>query len=340
VKVMVRIEIPEDQKRPEVVREALRGRVDLFPPSLALDLVPELDVPEEERRDIIREAVADRALEPHVRVAAVYSLAKLGPDVAVPELVKVVEASDADEEVRAAAAAVLGRFGTLEHLPPLETLRKSATSDVTRRAATFAETLIVHRTGNTKHEVDLPPAEAQPAPEPTGAIAFISRKPGSDRAKRALASVHRQFPSIDPKAHEVHELQCGPQLLEVIVSRAAVGTKTMKTLTTQPAMPAVIALRSEETNDFYPAYLVLTRPTRAGEISLVVTRLDGDPVFIGKGSIKAAAAEADLRAVKSPGIPAISARIRATDRGFEVSGHSARRGIPARRPQRVELPPS
>lgn len=336
---MVRIDIPEDQKRPEVVREALRGRIDMFPPSLALDLVSELDVSDEERLEILREALADRGLEPHVRVAAVHALGKLPVERSTPELVKAIDTAQDDEDVAATAAMLLGRIGGTEQLSQLERLKKSATSDLNRRRAAFAEALIVHRLGITKHEVDLPPAQQQPEPEPVGALALISRKPGIDRAKRALASAHREFPSLDPKAHEVHELQCGPQLLEVIVSKQAIGAKTMRTLTTRPAMPAIIALTSEETHDFYPAYIVLTQPERGGTISLLVTRLDGDPVFAGKGVIKANTAEADLRAVKAPGIPAVSIRLRVGTHGFEISGRSAVRAFPARRPQRVEMPP-
>jgi hypothetical protein len=335
---MVRIDIPEDQKRPDIVREAVRGHVDMFPPSLALDLVSELDISDDERVEILREALADRSLEPHVRVAAVHALAKLPVERATAELAKAIDAED-DEDVAATAALLLGRIGGTEQLSQLERLKKSATSDLNRRRVAFAEALIVHRLGVTKHEVDLPPAQQQPEPEPVGALTLISRKPGIDRAKRALASARRAFPSLDTTAHEVHELQCGPQLLEVIINKQAIGIKTMRTLTTRPSMPAIIALTSEETQDFYPAYIVLTRPERAGTISLLVTRLDGDPVFVGKGAIKTTTAEADLRAVKAPGIPAVSIRLRVGAQGFEISGRSAVRAFPATTPQRVEMSP-
>jgi len=336
---MVRIDIPEDQKRPEIVREAVRGRVDMFPPSLALDLVSELDISDDERVEILRGALADRGLEPHVRVAAVHALGKLPVERATTELAKAIDTAEDDEDVAATAASLLGRIGGSEQLSQLERLKKSATSDLNRRRVAFAEALIFHRLGVTKHEVELPPAQQQPEPEPVGALTLISRKPGIDRAKRALASARRAFPSLDTTAHEVHELQCGPQLLEVIINKQAIGTKTMRMLTTRPSMPAVVALTSEETQDFYAAYIVLTRPERAGTISLLVTRLDGDPVFVGKGAIKTNTAEADLRAVKAPGIPAVSIRLRVGPQGFEISGRSAVRAFPAPTPQRVEMAP-
>jgi HEAT repeats len=335
---MVRIEIPEEQRRPEIVREALRGRVPKFPASLALDIVSELDVSAEEQRDILREALTEPELEPHVRVGAIHSIAKLEPDLAVSEMVRALESPDTEDEVAAAAATVLGRIGGPEQLPQLERLKKEAASDLTRQRAAFAEGLIVHRFGLTDHEVEPPAVEEQPEPEPVGALTFIARTPGGHRRKRALAAVHRQFPALDPTAQDLYELQCGPRLMEVVVSRDAASPEGMSALTERPAMPAVVAFRSEETADFYPALVVLTTPQGGGEVSVLVAAPDGTPALTGRGAIRRDEAELELRSVKSAGLPAASVRVRASAQGVEISGVSDASGVPAVSPERIEMP--
>jgi HEAT repeats len=337
---MVRIEIPEDQKRPEIVREALRGKVPRFPPSLALDVVPDLDVPEAERRDILREALRDAGLEPHVRVAAIQTLGRVGPEEAVPELVELLAGPDGeDEEFAGAAVSVLGRLGGPDQLEQIERVKNSARSDLGRRRAAFAEALIVYRNRLTDREVELPPVEEQPEPEPTGALTFISRRPGRDRRRRALEGLRREFPSIDPSAQDVHELQCGPRLMEVILDQQVTGPDGLQSLTERPALPAVVSFRSEETADFYPALLAFTTPQGGADVSLLVTRLEGAPMFSGKGSIEAGGAEAELRSVNTPGVPAVSARIRVTGRGFEITGISEVRAPAGDTPQQMDRAP-
>jgi hypothetical protein len=337
---MVRIEIPEDQKRPEIVREALRGRVPRFPPSLALDVVPELDVPEREQREILREALREAALEPHVRVATIQTLGKLAPEDAVSDLVQLLEGPEGeDEELAGAAVSVLGRLGGPDQLEQVERVKNSARSELGRRRAAFAEALIVHRNRLTDREVELPPVEEQPDPEPTGALTFISRRPGRDRRRRALEGLRGEFPSIDPGTQDVHELQCGPRLMEVILHREMTGPDGLHSLTERPAMPAVISFRSEETADFYPALVALTTPQGGSDISLRVTGLDGTPMFSGRGSIEGEGADVELRSVNTPGVPATSARIRVTRRGFEITGMSEVRAPAGDTPQRMDRPP-
>lgn len=336
---MVRVEIPEEDKRPEVIREALAGRIPRIPESLAFALVPDLDVPESEQRDIVREALENPALEPPVRVQAARALAELETDTAVSELSRVLETPEVEEPVAATAAAVLGRIGGPDNLAQLQRAKESATSEFLRQRAEFAEAMIVHRFGLTDHEVELPAAESQPAPQAVGSLPFVSRKPGQERRRRTLEGVRQEFPWMEPDQHDVYEIQCGPRLMEVIINRDIMRSEGIRTATQRPALPAVVAHRNEETDDFYPALVALSDPKGQERVSLRLTRLEGETVYMGEGSVGAEGAEFNLRSAKTPGIPRAAFRIRVTREGIEIAGTSdVRAAVPAESPERFELP--
>jgi HEAT repeats len=336
---VVRVEIPEEDKRPEVIRDALRGRVARVPQSLAFALVGELDIPSSQKRDIIREALQDPALDPPVRVQAARSLAQLEPDLATPELVRVLEEPDTEEVVAATAASVLGQVGEPDNLDQLQRTKESATSDYLRQRAAFAEAMIAHRYGLTDREVELPAAESQPPPQAVGALQFISRSPGRDRRRRALEGVQREFPRMNPGQQDVYEIQCGPRLIEVVVSRDLPGGEGMQALAQRPALPAVVAVLNEETEEFYPNLVALSSPQGQQRVSLLLTRLDGEPVYMGEGSVGDQGAEFEMRAANTAGIPRTAFKVRATRSGVEISGISDRRAVTASRsPERIERP--
>jgi hypothetical protein len=336
---VVRVEIPEEDKRPEVIREALRGRTPRVPQSLAFALVSELDIPESQKHDMIHEALQDPALDPSVRVQAAQSVAQLGPDIATSELVRILEEPTVEEPVAATSATLLGRFGEPENLDQLQRTRESATSGFLRQRAAFAETMIVHRFGLTDREVELPPAESQPPPQEVGALQFISRRPGENRRRRALKGVQQEFPRTDPREQNVYEIQCGPVLMEVVVPREMLGREGLQALARRPALVAVVAEVNEETEEFYPNLVALSRPQGQERVSLLLTRLEGEPIYTGEGSVGEQEAEFEMRSVNTAGIPRTVFQIRVTRQAVEISGISDRRAaVGARSPRRVERP--
>jgi hypothetical protein len=335
--MMVRVEIPEEDKRPEVIREALRGRVPRVPQALAFALVPELDIPGPQKRDLIREALQDPAVGPPVRVQAARSLAQLEPDLATPELVRILEEPDVAEPVAATSAVVLGQIGEPDNLELLERVKGSATSEFVRQRAAFAEAMIVHRFGVTDREVELPAAESQPPPQPVGALQFISRRAGGDRRRRALEGVRQEFPRMNPGQQDVFEVQCGPLLLEVVTPRDMLGGEGMQMLAQRPALPAVVALLHTETDEFYSSLVALSSPQGEDRVLLLLTRLEGQPVYMGEGSVSQQRAEFEMRSVNAAGIPRTAFRIRATRGEVEISGISDRQAVAqAQSPERVE----
>ena len=104
---MVRIEIPPQYLRLEIMHDALAGRIERLPPSLALAMVPEVAVDESEQRRIFHEALEDRELETRVRALAVEALASLGVESAVAELLGVLDQPSLEEQVASRAVAML-----------------------------------------------------------------------------------------------------------------------------------------------------------------------------------------------------------------------------------------
>jgi HEAT repeats len=323
----VRIDLPEIDPRPDVIREALAGRVSTLPPSAALALVSDLQMTGTEQHSLLQEAVQDRHLEPHVRVGAVRHYMRVGAESACPTLLKVLESPD--ERVAAAAASALGQIGTAQHIPALDKAKRGG--DLLRQRAAFARTLIIHRFGIADQEAELPPVKAQAAPE-VGGLSFTSVRPGRDRCTRALQAIKREFPSCDTAKQVVYELQCGPRLIEVAIDRSCTGSG-VKTLKQKPALAGIIAFQSVEYDEFYPRLLVLSRPNGT-KVRLTITTLTGNVVYCGDGSVDQSAAEGELYSAERPGVTPIAARIVATAKGLTVSGVSGRVAALARTPSK------
>jgi HEAT repeats len=333
---VVRIDLPEQDVSTDVMRDALAGRVPRVPPSVALALIADVDMPQLDKLALLREVLSDSTLEPGVRAGAVAALVRLDPTAALPAVADLVEESE--ELVAAAAAGALGRIGGPDDLPALERLRTGARGELVRRRAAFSETLIVHRFGLTDRELDLPAIDTLPAPVGVGGLAFVSVRPGLERRARALARVNRELPWVDPAQHEVSELQCGNRLMEIVVAAGLLGDAGRRTLLSRPAIPALVASQNVEYDNFDPALLALSRPIGSSTVSVLLTRLSGEPVYAGEGSITERGLELELRAVRRPGNAAVAARVRITDEGLEVSGVADRRPEPTRIPRRMSGP--
>jgi len=323
----VRIDIPDVDVRPDVIREALAGRVAKLPPSVALSLISDLQIPDTEQQSLLQEVVQDSKLQPHVRAGAVRHYMRAGAKIAGPALLKLLESPE--ERVAAAAALALGQIGNAEDIPALEKAQKG---DLLRRRAAFAKALIVHRLGIADQVAELPAVKSQAAPI-VGALNFTSVRPGHDRRNRALQAIKREFPLVDSGKHDVYELQCGPRLMEIAIDRSFIGTE-VATLKQKPALPAIIAFQSVEYDEFYPRLIALSRPKGKEKVTLTLTTLTGDVVYFGDGSVNQGGAEFELHSAERPGVTAIAARVVITARGVNVNGVSSRVAAPADTPSK------
>jgi len=327
----VHVDIPSEELTQEVLQQALAGRLDTIPPSAALSLLSDADIPGTDGHAVLQDAMQNDDFEPHVRAGAVKVYMRAAGEGAVPALLQALESSE--ESVAASAASALGHVGSPKHLEALHRLRSGKGGVLSTRAA-FAEALIVHRFGLADRDVEMDSTETQATPVTTGALAFVGVKPGPGRKDQALKAIKRDLPWFDIGKQEVYEVQCGPRLLEVAVNRDFMGSDGPGKLSKRPATPTVIAMQDVEYDDYYPGLIGLTRPTGKNRIKLELTRLTGEPVYVGEGTVERGEIAVDLRAAQAPGVAAVAGRIRLTAEGVEISGISGRRSAPKKNPEK------
>jgi hypothetical protein len=304
--------------------------------------VVQIDTPEEDSRAEVagqarlRDLMRDPGLDPHARAGAVRAYFRAAAANALPDLREAL--ASPQERVAAAAAAALGQIGGPDDLPALRELRNRVPGALSRRQVSFAEALIVHRHGLADHDIELPEASAQAMANTVGSLPLVSVQPGKERRARALEGIRREFPWLDPARQDVYELACGPRLLEVAVDAELGRSSGWAALAQRPALAAIVAFQSVEHDWFSAALLALSRPTGGDRVELVVTRLGGEPAYIGEGTMTAGEPVFDLRTAYGPGSVPVMARIRLTAGGVEIAGVSDRRGAPAQAPERVDPP--
>jgi hypothetical protein len=328
---LVYLDIPAASLRADTLVAAVAGGHPDVPPSAALSLLAEIDLPGADRQQLLRDVVRNADLDPQVRAGAVRIYTRAAGAAAVPTLLRVLE--EGTERVAAAVAPALGRVGTPDELDALRRLRTGASGGLLRRRATFAEALVVHRFGLTDRETALPPVETLPAPSSTGALAFSGVRPGLTRRDRVLKAVQRELPAFDVGKQDVYEVQCGPRLLEIAVDQDFVGPEGAARLRSRPAAPAVVAVRSPEHDDFYLALIALSSPDGKDGVTVRLCRPSGDAVYLVDGSLRGDELALELRTVQAPGATPVAGQVRLTTGGIEISGVSGSVSTPAQTPQ-------
>jgi hypothetical protein len=334
---VVRIDLPYETTSSDVLREALTGRVPRLPVSAVLGRIAAVDLPNVDRASLLRDVASDSATEAFVRVGAVGTLMRIDQTVALSTAIDLLE--DENDLLSSAAALTIGRFGEADTLDILERKRTTAPGALTRSAAAFAAALIVHRLGLTDHEIAFPEFETFPAPAGTGAISFVSVGPGAYRREEAIRQVSADLPWLDPTHQDALEIQCGVRLLEVVIADGLGSPEGRQALLERPGIPAVVAARSVARDGFTTSLLALTRPSEAGSLSILVTRLTGEPVYAGEAVPTGSALDIVLHAVRAPGSAPVAVRARLSDDGLEIAGISARTPEePTQTPQRLGRP--
>ena len=337
---MVQVEIPIELRRPEAVRDALQGRESgILSPSLALAMVPDLDIPKAQQLVLLEEALTNSDLEPRVRALAVGAYARAAGASAIRGLLDVLNQPGLKDEVAARAVHALGRLGTPEELQRLKSVEESASTGLLSSWAAFAQAMIVHRFGVTEVQVDLPDVDLQePRQAKSGALLPWLRGRVGIPGGEVIEGVRQEFPHVNSRTYDVYELHCGRQLVAIVVDKRFLSRRGVQQLGRRPALPAFIAYVNHETGRFFPALVVLTRPQDSGRATVVIARTTGEPVFGGSGSLTRSGAEIELAAARAPGVAAVAARVRASDEGLEITGVSERRALPGSIPERTEPP--
>jgi len=326
---MVRVDIPEEDLQPAVLEQALVGRVAHVPASVALGLVARIDLPSVDRAALFEQTVASAAAEPNVRAAAVRMLMRTAGSAGVASFVRMLDA--AEERIAAAAAAALGQVGTPDCLPALKRERQGG--PLLQKRMAFARTLLAHRYGLVEEAVSLPAFELQAATRSIGTRGFESGRPGAERRQRALQGIKAEFPAFEPGEQHVFEIQCGPRLLAVAVDRRFTGAYGAEALLDKPALPAIVAYKDLEYDEYHPRLLALSRPHPEHGLEVVLTRLSGDPVYVARGRFEGERGELELASVQAPGVPPVSASLRLSPIEVAISGFSEGKATYTRSPQ-------
>lgn len=337
---MIAQEVPEEYRTPHAVRRALAGVDDRVPPSTAIVMIFDLDIDQSERRRMLLDACQNREYQPNVRALAVLALPRLGVDDACEQALLVLEQPELEEVVASSAVGLLGRLAQPEALDALELVKRSANTEVLRSRAAFAQVVIAQRFGVTDARIDWPSGESQDPPESLGAIQFVSRQVGFPRRKAVIDQVQEMFPQMRSHEHDVYELQCGGQLLAVVVRKSILTPDGVRELHRRPHFPAVVAPYDEESGMFFPAWLALSKPSEKGPVSILLARTTGEPVIWGLGTIGDKGLDIELLAAKAPGLTAINSHVRIRNNQLEITGISQWRALPRRTPEEfaVELP--
>lgn len=334
---MARIDLPNEAIEPDVLREALAGRVPTLPAATVLARIAGADLPNVNRASLLRDVAMDSETEVLVRAGAVGTLTRIDRAVALSTAVDLID--DDNDLLSSRAALALGRLGETDQLEILERTRRAASGNLTRRAAAFAETLIVHRLGLTDRQIELPEFDTLPAPAGSGALSFVSVPPGAYRRREAIQQVSADLPWVEAARHDALEIQCGARLLEIVVADNLVTRAGRQALLERPAIPAFVAAHSVEHDEFITLLLALSRPTAGGNLSILVTRLTGEPVYAGEAIATEAGLDVTLHSIRAPGITAVAVRARLSDDGIEIAGTSGRAPEEsAQTPQRMSSP--
>lgn len=313
---MVNVDIPQETLDAETLRSAIAGEVADLSPSAAFSLLADIDISDVDPAALLREAAQNSELPSEVRIGAMGLYSRVAGADSVSVLADAL--GDSEDRVARAAALALGNVGTQDQLEALQ--RAHARGDGSLRdAAAFAEALIVHRLGLTDRPVDLARPELLAEPTAAGSLTFVSVRPGARRRDRALRALAAQLPWFDVAGHEVHELQCGRQLLEIAVDLEAARSGS------RPAVSAVVAAQDPEYGEFHAHLIVLSRPSNGDRVEVRVSRLSGEQVYVGEGSVADGGTSLELRAAAVPGVAPAVVRVRLTADGVEISGVSSRR---------------
>jgi len=115
---VVRIDLPDEVIEPEVLREALAGRVPRLPATAVLARIAGGDLPNLDRASLLRDVARDSGTEAVVRAGAVGTLTRIDWRVALSTAVDLI---DHENDLLASTAALaLGRLGEADQLEILE----------------------------------------------------------------------------------------------------------------------------------------------------------------------------------------------------------------------------
>lgn len=302
------------RRSPEVVKDVLAGRSRALPLAAAVTLVADLDVPVGEREDLLGRVVAS-AKEATARSAAAIELRRL-PSAGARE--KLADALPREREPRVAAdmALSLAFVGNEQDVETLMNAARALEEGFARDRARFAAAFVAHRLGLREPDLPFPKARLGVGEKTVGIQARGLEEP---EVALALDALDADPVGIDTAPELVHALACGPRTLYLALNREIASS--LGDLRGRKAVLGVIETYIEAHERAAPAMLVLTDPAEEG-FEVFVTRLTGEPLYRGTGTVQGERLNAELWSVDAIGVTAMDLQVTLEGRSLSVDGTS------------------
>jgi len=283
------------------LRDVVAGRETTFPRSQGMAILQTTDFPNK-HRDF--EAVLENEMEPpEIRYLAAINLGKLTTPAAMEILVK--NSHVRDERVLTGVMKALGCIGNKSALDAISTAKERATG-LAAMQAEFATTLIAHRLGMEECELPVPETRDHLELDLDCARPFRITQADDADAEFCLRSLADQPFGIEFLEHPMYQARCGRNTWMILLNRDFSDKSSVKTLRRRKTFLGVVAIRSEETQLYSVAYLLLTSPTKDKDaVSILIYRTNGDLTFSGIARIVENYAEFSILALPQPGAFAV-----------------------------------
>jgi hypothetical protein len=234
-----------------------------------------------------------------IRYLAAIGLYKTNTPEAVNILIR--NSQTKDPKVLAAIMKGLGRIGDERALPAIIRVKNSATGQ-TASQAVFAAGLISHRLGLAGNDLRIPVA-SEYLTSPVGSISSINvLSPPATEVEIYLRSISSQSFGIQQDANHLYQIQCGRNQFMLAFNEAFTHADTVQLLQTRKTLLGSIAIKSEETESYATAYILLTTPdVKANALNLLIHRSTGELVFGGTAKFIGGNTEFSIRSISRPG---------------------------------------
>ncbi len=305
-------------RTPEGVLRTLRGEQTTLTIGAALGLLLELDLPASEKVAAVLQCM-EQQHELAVRAAAIRTLGLVGGERALSALRSVLS-SETDGRSVGEAALAIGWIGGPEDIERVREAAARTTSPFAEERAAVSTWLLAHRHGL---QMDLPayPRFDVPDLEVRAPQVRITSSRLDDRSRQQAERLLRVAGTVGPRPVEpvaAAAFRCGEREHIVVTGRDT----TPEVIRRQPTLAAIVLAHVEETDEFAPKYVMLTRPDGDRGLAALVTSTTGEPVLRGGGRIDGVTVTLDLRAVSAPGAIAAEVTVLAEGDSIDVTGQS------------------
>lgn len=209
-------------------------------------------------------------------------------------------------------ASRLGLVGEAADIAPL-LAAVDRTAGTAKDQVSFAAALIAHRLGCEGPPLSFPDPVATLLP--AGEATPITGRPVTDDERRAvLDGLQREPTGLSGDAAAICRVDCGRRAIFLVLGEVVVATPS--TLTATTALVGVAFEMTETTGRTSPSMLLMSRPAADG-FDLFVSRLRGEPLYRGSGTISARGVVGTIAAVDAIGVAA-------AEMTFEVAGSDLR----------------